>query len=123
MALKTLLAIAVTVGRLMPFMVLVPPVALPAKERLMPLVVTPAPLLLVKDKETRLSLLVEVVKVSANLPLLKVKLPWVMTSLPEVKVKFLPLAIVVSPLRETAPEPVWNVPPEADILKLPEDWV
>ena len=33
--------------------------------------------------------------------------------------KFLPEAMPTSPFRDTAPVPVWNVPEEADWLKLP----
>ena len=53
----------------------------------------------------------------------KVLLPdpvWVMS--PDVKVRFLPDAMVVSPFIDTAPVPVESVP-VPDIVKLPEDWV
>ncbi len=121
MALIVLLAIVVTVGRLTPFMVLVPVVALPVRLTFKPLVVTdPDPELLVKDRLTRLSLLELVVKESASLPLLKVKLPEVMTSLPEVKVRFLPDAMVVSPPMVTSPVEVLNVPVDPEASKLPE---
>ena len=77
------MAIAVTVGKLTPVMVLVPVVALPVNETFKALVATdPEPELLVKLREARLSLLELVVKESVNLPAVKVKLPWVRTSLP-----------------------------------------
>ena len=122
-ALKLLLAIPVTVGKEMPLILLVPEVALPVRAILKALVVAvPEPLLLVRDKVARLSLLVEVIRVSLNLPDDKVKLPEEITSLPAVKVKFLPLAIVVSPFKEMLPVPVEKVP-APEIPKLPEVWV
>ena len=106
-----LLAIPVTLGRLMPLMVLVPEVAFPVKEIFKPLVVVvPAPELLVKDNAARLSLVVDVVKLSDNLPAVMIRFPEVKVSLPWVRVKFLLAAMVVSPLMETAPEEVLNVP-------------
>ena len=122
-ALKLLLAIPVTVGKEIPLILLVPEVALPVRAILKALVVAvPEPLLLVRDKVARLSLLVEVIRVSLNLPDDKVKLPEEITSLPAVKVKFLPLAIVVSPFKEMLPVPVEKVP-APEIPKLPEVWV
>ena len=116
-----LLRIPVTLGRLIALMLLVPEVVLPAKAIFKPLVViVPAEELLVKDNEAKLSLLVEVVKVSANLPDDKVRLPEVIFSLPEAMVKFLPVATVVSPPKVTAPVEVLNVPAEAEASKLPE---
>ena len=78
-----LLAMAVTLGRLIPLMVLVPVVELPVKEIFKPLVTAvPAPELLVKDKDAKLSLLVEVVKMSDIFPDDNVKFPEVKVSLP-----------------------------------------
>lgn len=60
-ALKVLLAIAVTVGKLIPLIVLVPLVAVPVRDTLVPLVVTvPELALLVKLRDKAESLLVEV---------------------------------------------------------------
>ncbi len=119
-----MLAKEVTVGKLTPLMVLVPVVALPVRLTFKALVVTdPEPELLVKERLAKLSLLELVVNESASLPDDKVKLPDVMTSLPEVKVKFLPEARVVSPLIETSPEEVLNVPLDPEASKLPLDWV
>jgi len=74
---------AVTLGRLIPLMVLVPVVELPVKEIFKPLVTAvPAPELLVKDKDAKLSLLVEVVKMSDIFPDDNVKFPEVKVSLP-----------------------------------------
>ena len=81
--LMVLLAMAVTLGRLIPLMVLVPVVELPVKEIFKPLVTAvPAPELLVKDKDAKLSLLVEVVKMSDIFPDDNVKFPEVKVSLP-----------------------------------------
>ena len=57
-------------------------------------------LLLVRLKEAKLSLLVDELYVSENLPL--------------ATVKFLPEATVVVPFKDTAPVPVANVPVEED---------
>ena len=115
-----LLAIPVTPGRLIPLMVLVPLVPLPAREIFRALVVVvPAVELLVKDSAARLSLVVPVVRVSDSFPDDRVKSPLVRVSLPWVRVKFLVAAIVVSPLIETAPEEVLNNPVEEEASKLP----
>ena len=106
-----LLAMAVTLGRFIPLIVLVPLVELPVKEIFKPLVTAvPAPELLVKDNDARLSLLVEVAKLSDSFPDDSVRFPEVKVSLPWVRVKFLVAAMVVSPLIETAPEEVLNGP-------------
>ena len=71
-----LLAMAVTLGRLIPLTVLVPLVELPVKEIFKPLVTAvPAPELLVRDSVAKLSLLVEVVKLSDSFPDDRVKFP------------------------------------------------
>ena len=122
---KTLLAKELTVAKLIPFRVLVPEVAPPMRETFKALVVTePVPELLVKDNEVRLSLFEEEVWAIDSLPEDKVRSPEVKTSLPEVRVKFLPEARVVSPFKEMAPPPVLKVPvDDPDISKLPETWV
>ena len=45
---------------------------------------------------------------------MSIKLPDVNVAFPAVRVKFFPEAIVVSPLSETAPVPVANVPVDPD---------
>ena len=121
MPLKILLAMAETVGRLRPVRVFVPEVALPVKAISSPVVETvPAPELLVKFKETNLSVLVEVVRVSEIFPEERVRFPAVIVSFPLVSVRFFPEAMVVSPFKEMAPVPVPNVP-APEIAKLPED--
>ena len=68
MPLIVLLAIPVTLGRLIALTVLVPEVVLPVKETFKPLVVVvPDEELLVKANDAKLSLLFEVVKASDNL--------------------------------------------------------
>ena len=83
------------------------------------MVMAPEPELLVKDNEARASLLVDEVKVSESFPLDKVKFPEVMVSLPEVTVKFLPEATVVSPPNVTLPVEVEKVPVEPEASKFP----
>jgi len=83
-----LLAIGVTLLKLMPLIVFVPLVAFPVKDIFCAFVVIdPAPELFVNEREAKVSLLVDVVKLSENLPEESVRFPDVMVSLPEVKVR------------------------------------
>ena len=50
-------------------------------------------------------------------------MPAVIVSFPEVIVKFLLEAIVVSPFKETAPDEVEKLPVEPEASKLPLIWV
>ena len=90
------------------------------RARSIPFVVTDDPLVfaLVRDNKYPLSLLVDVLYVSLVFPLVSTKFPLVKVALPAVKVKLLPVATVTSPLSDTAPVPVPNVP-VPDIAKLP----
>jgi len=70
-----LLAIPVTLGRLIPLMVLVPVVPLPVREIFKALGGScPAVELLVRDSAARLSLVVPVVKVSDSFPMTELSL-------------------------------------------------
>ena len=109
----------VIVGKLMPLVVLDAGVLRPVNEILMPLIVTdPEDPPLVKVSAVRLVLFAAAEAVCEKRPLLKVRLPAVSVALPAVRVKFLPEAMVVSPLRATVPVLVLKVPPPV-IAKLP----
>ena len=114
----------VTVGKLIPVVVLEPVVLKPVSAMLRPLTATlPVEPPLVKLKEVRLVLLAEPEAVWEKRPLESVRFPWVKVSLPWVSVKFLVAAMVVSPLILTAPVEVLKVPVAVEASKFPEVWV
>ena len=117
---KVLFPAIVTVGKLIPVVVFVPGVLRPVRAILRPFIETdPDDPPLVKLKAARLVLFAAEEAVCEKRPFAKVRLPAVIVSLPAVSVRFLPVAIVVSPLSEIAPVPVLKVPLPA-IEKLPD---